>query len=180
MEMASGGQQPAEPDLAGPATRVVVALGRPAHGPGACRVESPERVMRIWEMLIEAGDELKPETLPPETLARVQRLLKAASAELQRSVSPALARELRQLIDCGGAEPSASEVRIEYASFLGWLGGLVVGMYSQLQDARDGLRMAGQLPDATPGERDPRSAPGTAPQAAGSPGSGSRARSVRG
>jgi len=137
--MASGGQQPAGPDLAGPATRVVVALGRPTDGPQACRVESPERVMRVWEMLSEAGEGLQPATMAPAGLARVQRLLGSARAELQRSVSPALVRELRQLIDCSEAERSASEVRIEYASVLGWLSGLVAGMYSQLQDARDDL-----------------------------------------
>ena len=116
-------------------SRIVVALGRPAQGPGACRVESPERVVRMWELLNEARGELHPETMPPESLARVQRLLKAVSAELERSVSPALAEELRHLIDCVGAEPDAAEVRIEYASLLGWAGGLVIGMYSQLEDA---------------------------------------------
>ena len=126
------------PDQVGPATRVVVALGRPVQGPGARRVESPERVMRIWEMLYEAGDELKLETMPPETLARIRQVLNAVLAELQLSVSPALAGELRHLVGVGddGAEVSASEVRIEYASLLGWLGGLVVGMYDQLQESK--------------------------------------------
>ena len=143
--MASGAQQPAGPGRAGPATRIVVALGKPVQGPGARRVESPERVLRMWEMLSEAGDELRLETVPPEALARIHALVKAVAAELQGAVSPALARELSHLIDGCGAEPSASEVRIEYASLLGWLAGLVIGMSAQLQGSRRELLMAGHL-----------------------------------
>jgi hypothetical protein len=97
--------------------------------------------------------------MPPESLARVQRMLKAVSAEVERSVSPALAGELRHLVGCGGAEPGASEVRIEYASLLGWVGGLVIGMYGQLEDAKRDLYMAGHAPGKGPGGGDSR--PGT-------------------
>ena len=121
-------------------------------------MESPERVLRMWEMLSGVGDELKPETMPPETVARIHRLLKTVTAELQHSVSPALAGELRHLIDDGGAGASASEVRIEYASLLGWLGGLMIGMYSQLEDSERELLMAGHLGGpGDPGSRAERS-----------------------
>ena len=63
--MASGERQPAEQDLAGPATRIVVALGRPAQGPGARRVESPDRVLRMWDMLNEAAGEGANVAAPP-------------------------------------------------------------------------------------------------------------------
>jgi len=140
----AGGDRPAGPDQVGPATRVVVALGRPVQGPGAPRVESPDRVMRLWEMLMGVRDELKLETVPPETLARVRQLLRTMTAELQRSVSPALAGELDRLMGDGGAGASAAEVRIQYASLLGWLGGLVIGMYDQLEDSKREL-LAGHL-----------------------------------
>ena len=143
IEIASGEQRPAGRDQVVPISRIVVALGRPVQGPGACRVESLERVVRMWELLNEARGELHPEAMPPESLARIQRLLKAVRAELERSVSPALAEELRHLIDCGGAEPDAAEVRIEYASLLGWVGGLVIGMYNQLEDAWRRQHLAG-------------------------------------
>ena len=156
--MADGEEQPAGRDQVVPMSRIVVALGRPAQGPGACRVESPERVVRMWELLNEAGGELHLEIMPPESLARVQRLPKAVSAELERSVSPALAEELRHLIDCVGGEPDAAEVRIEYASLLGWVGGLVIGMYSQLEDARRHQRMAGTFGSGPGGEDPPRRA----------------------
>jgi Bacterial proteasome activator len=159
VEVTSGerpaGPDQAGPDLIGPATRVVVALGRPVQGPGAPRVESPERVLRIWEMLSGVGDELNLQTMPPETLARIRRLLRTVTAELERSVSPALAEELCHLIGDGDvAEASASAVRIQYAGLLGWLGGLVISMYTQLQDSRRELLMAGHLGGADgPGSR---------------------------
>jgi Bacterial proteasome activator len=140
--MASAGQRPAR--LAGtmPMPRVVVVLGRTAPGGKAYRVESPDRVLRMWALLNEAGGELHAQALPPQSLARIQRLLKAVRAELERSVSPALAGELRHLLDFGGAEPDAAGVRIEYASLLGWVGGLVIGMLGQLEAAQHGPQMA--------------------------------------
>ncbi|HUY45424.1 MAG TPA: proteasome activator [Streptosporangiaceae bacterium] len=161
--MASGERRPAGRDQVAPTSRIVVALGRPAQGPKACRVEYPERVVRMWALLNEAGGELQLETMPPESLARVQRLLKAVSAELERSVSPALAEELRHLVDWGRAEPDASEVRIEYASMLGWVGGLVIGMYSQLEDAKRDLRMAGHSAGRGPGGGDSPGGTGVPP-----------------
>lgn len=152
------------PDRIGPATRVVVALGRPVQGPGAPRVESPERVLRIWEMLSGLGDELNLQTMPPETLARVRQLLQTVIEELRRSVSPPLAGELRDLIgDGGGAEVSASELRIQYSGLLGWLGGLVISMYGQLQDSKRELLLAEHLGGpVNPGSRAAGSAGGAA------------------
>lgn len=152
--MASG-EHPAGPGPIGPATRVVVALGRPAQGPEAPRVESPERILRMWEMLNGVADELSLQTMPPESLARVRGLLRTVTAELERSVSPPLAEELRHLLGDGGAtEVSASEVRIQYASLLGWLGGLVISMYTQLQDTKRELLTAGRPGGADdPGSR---------------------------
>jgi hypothetical protein len=98
----------------------------------------------MWAMLNEAGNELHAQTLPPESLASVQRLLNAVSAELERSVSPALADELHHLLGCGGAAPDAAEVRIEYAGLLGWVGGLVIGMLGQLEAAQRDPHMAGR------------------------------------
>jgi len=61
-------------------------------------------------------------------------------------VSPALADELRHLIrKRKPATPTADELRVEYASLLGWTGGLVIQMLSQIEVAsarvaRSGLR----------------------------------------
>ena len=134
--MANAGQRPAR--LAGPkpGPRIVVALGGTARGGKAYRVESPDRVLRMWAMLNEAGSGLQAQPLPPQAVARVHRMLVAVRAELERSVSPALAGELHRLLDGGGVEPSAAEVRIEYASLLGWVGGLVIAILGQLEAAQ--------------------------------------------
>ena len=68
----------------------------------------------------------------------------------------ALAEELRHLVDWNGAEPDAAEVRIECASLLGWLGGLVIGMYSQLEDSRRHQHLADHTSGSGPGGRDSR------------------------
>ena len=87
-------------------------------------------------MLNKAGSELHPQALPPQSAARVHRMLMAVQAELERSVSPDLASELHRFLDGSGAEPSAAEVRIEHAGLLGWVGGLVIAMLGQLEAAQ--------------------------------------------
>jgi len=99
------------------------------------RKQRPELAQAEAEKL-RAGSELQAQALPPQSLARVHRMLMAVQAELERSVSPALAGELHRLLDGGGAEPSAAEVRMEYASLLGWAGGLVIAMLGQLEAAQ--------------------------------------------
>ena len=114
--------------------RPVVVFGGPAGSPGACRVEEPDRLLRVWGMLSAASEELHKVTLPPGAVARLQRQLKAAIAELDQSVSPALAGELDCLLRPGdSATATTSGLRIDYASLLGWTGGLVIAMLDQLQ-----------------------------------------------
>jgi hypothetical protein len=82
--MASAGQRPAR--LAGtmPMPRVVVVLGRTAPGGKAYRVESPDRVLRMWALLNEAGSELHAQALPPQSLARIQRRRRASAVRAPR------------------------------------------------------------------------------------------------
>jgi hypothetical protein len=61
--MASVGQWPARLARTMPMPRIVVALGGTARGGKAYRVESPDRVLRLWAMLNEAGSELHAQTL---------------------------------------------------------------------------------------------------------------------
>ncbi len=113
-------------------SRVVVALG-PA-GPGkTCRVESPERLLRLWALLNAAGEELRPQDLPPAARAWLQRRLTAVTAELSGCVSADLAAELHALWMPGEEVPDAGELRIEYALLLGWLSGLVIAMLEQFE-----------------------------------------------
>jgi hypothetical protein len=59
-------------------------------------------------------DELDLTAVPPQDRARLQRLLEAVSAELERSVSPALADGLHEPVRLGEAVPGAAELRTEY------------------------------------------------------------------
>jgi hypothetical protein len=133
-DRAGSGEQPG--GEAGARPRLVVVLGRSADSGGICRVDEPGRVLRIWSLLNDADNELHQVSLPPAVAPRLQRQLDALTGELERSVSPALAGELRHLIPQGqGAAPTADELRVEYASLLGWTGALVIEMLSQIEVA---------------------------------------------
>jgi Bacterial proteasome activator len=148
--MANGGRQSDGLDGPVPASRVVVALG-PA-GPGkTCRVESPERLLRLWALLNAAGEELRPQDLPPAARAWLQRRLTAVAAELSRCVSADLAAELDHLWQPGAEVPDAGELRIEYALLLGWLSGLVIGMLEQLEASAPPRRHTVAVPVALTG-----------------------------
>jgi hypothetical protein len=112
---------------------VAVVLDRPAD---ASRVDAPDRVLRIWAMLRNADGELRQASLRPEMMARLQRQFGALTAELERSLSPALASELHHIIDWDGdTEPTADELRVEYASVLAWTVGLVIELLTQIDAA---------------------------------------------
>jgi hypothetical protein len=87
-------------------------------------------------MLRNADGELRQASLRPEMMARLQRQFGALTAELERSLSPALASELHHIIDWDGdTEPTADELRVEYASLLAWTVGLVIELLTQIDAA---------------------------------------------
>lgn len=145
-EVAAGRQQSAEP--CGQAPRLAVVLAGAAGTPQACRVEAPDRVLRIWALLSATHDELRQGTPLPRASRRMQLQLEAVTAELERSVSPALASELRRLICRDETILTGGELRIEYASLLGWSSGLVAEILSEL-DAAAALAGSGQARVAT-------------------------------
>lgn len=119
-----------------------VVLSEPSRGRGAERVETPDRVLRLWAMLSEGDAELKISDLPPESVLSLERLLMAAVEELRRSVSPALAEELDRLVPPRRTAPvGLAELRMDYAGVLGWLSGLVISMLAQLEVDRTARRM---------------------------------------
>ena len=136
-----GGTEPASPggrpdaEVVTP-PRLAVIMGRTADASRVCRVDAPDRVLRIWTMLASADDELHQASLRPGAVARLQRQLDALVGELDRSLSPALAGELHRLIGReAGTELSADELRVEYATLLSWTIGLVIGILTQLEVA---------------------------------------------
>ena len=136
-----GGTEPARPG-GRPDTGVVrpprlaVVMGHSADASRVCRVDAPDRVLRIWAMLTSASVELHQANLRPEAVPRLQRQLDALIAELDRSLSPALAGELHHLV---GPKPgpglTADELRVEYAAVLSWTIGLVIGILTELEVA---------------------------------------------
>jgi len=135
-DKAGPGKQPGGQAVTAP--RLAVVLGRPADASSICRVDAPGRVLRIWALLNDADKELHQVSLPPAAAPRLQRQLNALTGELEPSVSPALAGELRHLIRKGqAAAPTADELRVEYASLLGWTGALVIEMLSQIEVASE-------------------------------------------
>jgi len=141
--VAASSRQPAADDGIRP-RRLAIVLSPPGSR-SACRVEAPERVLRAWAMLNVADDELCRALITPGAAARLGRQLQAITGELERSLSPALADELRRLTCPEPTAPSTpGEVRVAYASLRGWAGGLVAGMLDQLQVADAQAR--GRLP----------------------------------
>ncbi|HTQ94665.1 MAG TPA: proteasome activator [Streptosporangiaceae bacterium] len=147
-----GGTEPGasgdEPDAEASAPpRLAVILGRAADASRVCRVDAPDRVLRVWAMLASADDELHQASLRPGEVARLQRQLDAVTAELERSLSPALARELHHLVGGeAGAELTADELRVEYATLLSWTIGLVIGILTELEKASAEMARAGSRP----------------------------------
>jgi len=131
MGMPGTGQRAEEHREARPARRAVIVVGRSARTGANYRVEAPDRVLRMFAMLTATRGELDLAAVPPGGRARIHRLLETARAELKRSVSPALARELTDLVPLA-ADPGPAELRVEYAGLLGWTSGLVVAMLDQL------------------------------------------------
>lgn len=114
--------------------RVIIVLDGPARSRRACRVEDPGRLLRVWALLSAASEELHQPGMPRAAVAMLHRKLQDDVSELQRSLSPELAGELGRLMSHDDTAPAtADELRIEYATVLGWTGGLVVAMLDQLQ-----------------------------------------------
>jgi hypothetical protein len=148
-----GGTEPAgpggQPDAeVGTPPRLAVIMGRTADASRVCRVDAPDRVLRIWAMLASADDELRQASLRPEAVTRLQRQLDVLIAELEQSLSPALAGELHRLIGRKpGTDLTAGELRVEYATLLSWTIGLVIGILTELEMAGARVaRAAGPVP----------------------------------
>jgi hypothetical protein len=134
--MPATSQQPAGTGIVLPSTPVVVLLGGPAGARRACRVEAPARLLRLWFVLNAADHELHQVKLPPQAAPRLQQLLETVRADLERSVSPALADELRHLTNWPAGPHGLDELRVESVSLLAWTGELVLAMLAQLEAAQ--------------------------------------------
>ncbi len=113
--------------------RFAVIVGEPARG-SACRVDAPARLLRIWSLLQATHEQLDRAALPPEGMPRLQRQLQAIRRELETTVSPPLAAELRRISPPRDEAPSAAGLRTECAVLTSWAGSLTVQMLSTLDE----------------------------------------------
>ena len=136
-----------------PPPRLAVVMDRPADASRTCRVDAPDRVLRIWAMLSHADGELHQASLRPEMTARLQRQFDALTAELERSLSPALASELHHIIDRDeDTKLTADELRVEYACLLAWIVGLVIEILTQIDAANAKVTRPGPRPQLITGQ----------------------------
>jgi len=121
----------AENDRAAPARRFVVVVGQSA-GDSACRIEEPDRLLRVWSLLQLTYEQADWDALAPEAVLGLQRQLQAARRELEQAVSPPLAAELRRILPVQDAASGTGALRIECAVLLSWSGSLVAEMLRAL------------------------------------------------
>jgi len=132
---ATSGRQ-AENDVAVPA-RFVVIVGKPAGDGSACRIEAPDRLLRVWSLLQATYEQSDWAALPPESVPGLQRQLKAIRRELEQAVSPPLTAELRRILPPQDTAPSVGALRIECAVLLSWSGSLMVELLRALAVANE-------------------------------------------
>jgi len=123
--------QPAQPS-----PRLAVIIGGEPGQVSECRIDDPDQVMRAWSVLNATNQELHQVSLSAGAESRLGRQLQALAAELERSLSPALSAELQRLLRPSRPEKlTPAELRVEYAGVLGWTGGLIVAILTQLEKA---------------------------------------------
>ena len=132
--------QPRNDRAATPPRRFVVIVGESADGGSAFRIEEPDRLLRVWSLLQATGEQLDGAALPLEGIPGVQRQLEAIHSELERTVFPSLAAELRRILPTHDAIPSAGALRVECAVLLGWVGSLVLQTVAALAAAHERLQ----------------------------------------
>jgi Protein of unknown function (DUF2587) len=120
-----------------PARRFVVIVGEPGDGGSAFQIEDPARLLRVWSLLRAVLGQLDGATLPPQGMPGLQRQLQAIRREVERTLSPPLAAELRRILPSHDATPSAGALRIECAALASWVASLVVRMLAVLAAARE-------------------------------------------
>jgi hypothetical protein len=127
-------------DIAAPARRFTVLVGKPAGQGSDDRIEEPDRLLRVWSLLEATYEQTDWAALPPGGVPGLQRQVQAIRRELERAVSPSLAAELRRILPSGNAAPSADALRIEYAVLLSWSGSVMAEMFRAFAAAHERLR----------------------------------------
>lgn len=119
------------------APRLTVEVDTAGEARQAWRVAETDQVLRMRVLISAAESELRQVNLPPGASARLECQLDAITAELERSLSPALAGELRRLVGHarGGSQATPRNLQVQYACLAGWIDGLIIGVLGQLEIA---------------------------------------------
>jgi hypothetical protein len=112
------------------AARFAVVVSDPA-----CEIAAPGRLLRLWSLLQATLEQIDHATPPPEGIPRLQRQLRAIRRELENTVSPPLAAELRQIAPPRDGALSAAELRMECAVLTSWTGSLTMQMLRTIEAA---------------------------------------------
>lgn len=129
----AAGKQAAQAACLTPPRRLAVIVGK--AGGGACLVEAPARLLRVWSLLQATSAELNRDPPPARAVPRLRSQLQAIRSDLEDCVSPPLIAELRHALPPAEAL-SADELRIECAALLSWTATLTIQMLSTLTAAR--------------------------------------------
>jgi hypothetical protein len=111
-----------------PVQRLVIVVGDAADGRGACRIDAPGRLLRVWSLLQAMTEEIRHTAPPAQAAPRLQRELRVIRRELENTVSPPLAAELRRIAPPLEAPLSIGALRIEYGVLANWASSLVSRM----------------------------------------------------
>ncbi len=132
----TAGRRRAASGVAASARRFAVIVGKGVGDGSACQIEAPGRLLRLRSLLNAAYEQIDRAALPPEGMPALQRQLQAIRRELEDTVSPPLAAELRRILPPQDGAPSAGALRIECAALLSWANSLAIQMLSELEAAR--------------------------------------------
>jgi hypothetical protein len=119
-----------------PVRRFAVIIGEPADG-SACRIEAPGRLLRVWSLLQATYEQMDRAALPPGAMSKLGRQLQAIRHELESTVSPPLAAELRRTAPAPDDAPSEAGLRIECAVLTSWTSSLTMQMLANLRAAHE-------------------------------------------
>ena len=97
-------------------------------------VSSPDKVMRIGNMVKQLLEEVRAAPLDEASRARLKEIQHRAVAELSDGLSPELREELDRITlpFADDVTPSDAELRIAQAQLVGWLEGLFHGLQTAL------------------------------------------------
>ncbi|GGV40780.1 hypothetical protein GCM10010182_76750 [Actinomadura cremea] len=115
-----------------PARALTIVIGEAGEARRGCAVTSPPRLMRAWRTLAAVTGALHTGGTDAETVRDAIRMYGSLRAEIIRSISAPLAREVHRMIPPLDQDAGIVEARLACAGALGWLDALMTSMLMRL------------------------------------------------